>query len=92
MLIDAARRNLRLRSKTYKVTDRDGMYVVVTTSRTIAFRYDYRMHGRRKTLTIRRYGRAGIGGRAEECGPALWLAQLPGGRHARRPSNPRTRP
>jgi hypothetical protein len=42
------------------VTDRDGMYVVVATSGTITFRYDYRMSGRRETLTIGRYGRTGI--------------------------------
>ncbi len=47
MLTDSALQNLRPRSKIYKVTDRDGMYVVVATSGTITFRYDYRMHGRR---------------------------------------------
>src|SRR4051812_2037057 len=60
MLTDAALQNLRPRSKIYKVTDRDGMYVLVATSGAITFRYDYRMHGRRETLTIGRYGRTGI--------------------------------
>ena len=60
MLTDAALQNLRPRKKIYKVTDRDGMYVVVSTSGAITFRYDYRMHGRRETLTIGRYGRTGI--------------------------------
>ena len=60
MLTDAALQNLRPRSKIYKVTDRDGMYVVVAVSGAITFRYDYRMHGRRETLTIGRYGRTGI--------------------------------
>jgi integrase len=60
MLTDAALQNLRPRSKIYKMTDRDGMYVVVATSGAITFRYDYRMHGRRETLTIGRYGRTGI--------------------------------
>jgi integrase len=60
MLTDAALQNLRPRSKIYKVTDRDGMYVTVAISGTITFRYDYRMHGRRETLTIGRYGRTGI--------------------------------
>ncbi|HEY2358102.1 MAG TPA: tyrosine-type recombinase/integrase [Phenylobacterium sp.] len=60
MLTDAALQNLRPRSKIYKVTDRDGMYVSVATSGAITFRYDYRMHGRRETLTIGRYGRTGI--------------------------------
>lgn len=60
MLTDAALQNLRPRSMIYKVTDRDGIYVVVAISGTITFRYDYRMHGRRETLTIGRYGRTGI--------------------------------
>jgi hypothetical protein len=60
MLTDAALQNLRPRTKIYKVTDRDGMYVVVAISGTITFRYDYRMNGRRETLTIGRYGRTGI--------------------------------
>ena len=37
MLTDSALQNLRPRSKIYKVTDRDGMYVVVATSGTITF-------------------------------------------------------
>lgn len=44
----------------YKVTDRDGMYVAVSPAGTVAFRYDYRLNGRRETLTIGRYGCGGI--------------------------------
>jgi integrase len=36
------------------------MYAVVATSGTITFRLDYRLHGRRETLTIGRYGPAGL--------------------------------
>jgi hypothetical protein len=36
------------------------MYVSVSTSGQISFRYDYRIHGRRETLTIGRYGDDGI--------------------------------
>ena len=60
MLTDAALQNFRPRAKIYKVTDHDGMYVVVATSGTITFRYDYRMNERRETLTFGRYGRTGI--------------------------------
>ena len=60
MLTDAAIKALRTRDKPYKVTDRDGMYVVVQPSGTIVFRFDYRMHNRRETLTLGRYGAAGI--------------------------------
>ncbi|MEK6385761.1 MAG: tyrosine-type recombinase/integrase [Paraburkholderia tropica] len=60
MLTDAALRNLKPKSKIYKASDRDGMYVTVSTSGTITFRYDYRLNGRRETLTIGRYGADGI--------------------------------
>lgn len=46
--------------KTYKAFDRDGMYVTVSPTGTVTFRYDYRLNGRRETLTIGRYGPSGI--------------------------------
>lgn len=60
MLTDTALKNLKSKDKTYKVTDRDGMYALVKTSGRIVFRFDYRMHGRRETLTLGQYGRDGI--------------------------------
>ena len=60
MLTDTALKNLRPQSKAYKVTDRDGMYVVVSTTGAISFRYDYRLHGRRETVTLGRYGPVGL--------------------------------
>jgi integrase len=60
MLTDTALRNLKPKSKIYKVFDRDGMYVTVSPAGTITFRYDYRLNGRRETLTVGRYGPAGI--------------------------------
>ena len=60
MLTDTALKNLKSKNKTYKVTDRDGMYALVKTSGRIVFRFDYRMHGRRETLTLGQYGRDGI--------------------------------
>lgn len=38
-----------------KKTDRDGLYAVMSDGGTISFRYDYRINGRRETLTIGRY-------------------------------------
>lgn len=55
MLTDTELKKLKQTEKTYKVADRDGMYVSVATSGTKSFRYDYRIHGRRETLTIGRY-------------------------------------
>ncbi|MHB1086028.1 MAG: tyrosine-type recombinase/integrase, partial [Thiobacillus sp.] len=60
MLTDIALKNLKPKGVPYKMTDRDGMYVTVSTAGTVTFRYDYRNNGRRETLTIGRYGPAGL--------------------------------
>lgn len=60
MLTDTKLKNLKPREKLYKVTDRDGLYVAVQVSGSVSFRYDYRLNGRRETLTIGRYGADGI--------------------------------
>ena len=52
MLTDVALKNLKPKDKPYKVTDRDGMYVHVAPSGTVTFRYDYRLHNRRETLSL----------------------------------------
>lgn len=60
MLTDTALKNLKPKDALYKVTDRDGMYVTVSPAGTITFRYDYRLNGRRETLSIGRYGPTGL--------------------------------
>lgn len=60
MLTDAALRNILAKSKPYKMTDRDGLYVLVSPAGGIAFRYDYRFNGRRETVTFGSYGPAGL--------------------------------
>src|SRR6201987_1526860 len=60
MLTDTGLKALKPKSKNYKVADRDGMYAVVTPSGQITFRLDYRLNGRRETLTIGRYGADGL--------------------------------
>ncbi len=60
MLSDIALKKLKPWEKPYKVTDRDGMYVTVSTAGTITFRFDYRISNRRETLTLGRYGPAGL--------------------------------
>ncbi len=60
MLTDIAIKSLKPKEKIYKVADRDGLYVAVTPAGSKIFRYDYRVNGRRETLTIGRYGRYGI--------------------------------
>ncbi|WP_274609928.1 Arm DNA-binding domain-containing protein [Pseudomonas sp. TH41] len=41
MLTDTKLRNLKPKEKLYKVNDRDGLYVAVTTAGSISFRYNY---------------------------------------------------
>lgn len=60
MLTDIALKGLKGKDKPYKVVDRDGMYVHVAASGAVSFRYDYRLNGRRETLTLGRYGPAGL--------------------------------
>ena len=60
MLTDTKIKSLKPKDKVYKVADRDGLYVSVSTVGTITFRYDYRINGRRETLTIGKYGADGI--------------------------------
>ncbi|PRD43183.1 integrase [Phyllobacterium phragmitis] len=60
MLTDLAIKRLKPKDKIYKVTDRDGMYVSIALSGRITFRYDYRLNGRRETLTLGHYGNDGI--------------------------------
>ena len=60
MLTDAALKSLRPREKPYKVTDRDGMYVLVTPKGSLSFRLDYRLNGRRETVTFGKYGPGGL--------------------------------
>ncbi|MDO9844710.1 Arm DNA-binding domain-containing protein [Glaesserella parasuis] len=60
MLTDSKIKSLKSKDKAYKVADRDGLYVVVSPAGTVTFRYDYRINGRRETLTIGKYGKDGI--------------------------------
>lgn len=60
MLTDTALRNIKPRSKIYRVFHRDGMCVAVPAAGTITFHYEYRLNGRRETLTLGRYGRVGM--------------------------------
>ncbi|MCA0048205.1 tyrosine-type recombinase/integrase [Mesorhizobium sp. B283B1A] len=60
MLTDIALKKLKPKEKIYKVTDRDGMYATVAPTGQVSFRYDYRVNGRRETVTLGRYGEGGI--------------------------------
>ncbi len=60
MLTDTKLRHLKPQDKPYKVTDRDGLYVVVSKVGTISFRYNYQFCGRQETVTFGQFGPAGI--------------------------------
>ena len=55
MLTDRELSALAPKEKLFKVADRDGLYVAVLPTGTRAFRFDYRINGRRETLAIGRY-------------------------------------
>jgi len=70
MLTDVAVKALKPKEKDYKVGDRDGMYVHVTTKGALSFRMDYRLNGRRETLYLGKYGSDGLSlARARESAP-----------------------
>lgn len=52
MLTDSYLKNLKLKSKAYKVSDRDGLYAVVLPSGSISFCYNYQINGRNETVTL----------------------------------------
>ena len=54
-LTDADVKAFKAADKAYKVTDGDGMYVLISPTGAKSFRLDYRIAGRRETLTIGRY-------------------------------------
>jgi integrase len=60
MLTDTQLKNLKPTGKLYKLVDRDGLYVAVTPSGVVSFRYDYRLNGRRETLVFGQYGPEGL--------------------------------
>lgn len=55
MLTDTHLKTLKPRDKSYKVADALGLYVTVTPAGSKSFRFDYRLAGKRETLTIGRY-------------------------------------
>lgn len=60
MLTDTKLRSLKATGKLYKVADRDGLYVAVTPSGAISFRYNYKVGARQETMTFGTYGAGGI--------------------------------
>lgn len=55
-LTDKAIKALKPGEKTYKVADRDGLYLSVAPSGTMSFRFNYRYNNRQQTVTLGKYG------------------------------------
>jgi integrase len=58
MLSDTKARQARPRERPYKLADHGGLYLLVSPTGAKSWRYDYRLHGRRETLTIGAYPEA----------------------------------
>lgn len=56
MLTETKLKSIKPKDKQYKLPDRDGLYVAVSKSGTLSFRYDYRINGRRETITFGKHG------------------------------------
>lgn len=54
-LVDTKLRNLKARSKAYKLSDSGGLFAEVLPSGSVAWRYQYRLNGRREKVTIGSY-------------------------------------
>jgi integrase len=55
MLTDMRLRALKPTGAIYKVADQQGLYVAVTRTGVVSFRFDYRINGRRETLVLGQY-------------------------------------
>jgi len=75
MLTDVACRQAKPREKDYKLPDRDGLYLLVKTSGTRLWRYDYRHAGKRKTLALGVYPEVSLTDAREELKAARKLVK-----------------
>jgi integrase len=55
MLTDTKARQAKARSTPYKLADQGGLYLHVSVTGSKSWRYDYRLQGKRETLTIGKY-------------------------------------
>ncbi len=61
MLTDTAISRAKKHPRRYKLADRDGLYLAVLPTGKKVFRYEYRFHGKRETLTLGTYSPTGEG-------------------------------
>ena len=73
MLTDTKLRKIKPTGRAIKLTDEKGLYVYVTPSGGVSFRYDYRLNGKRETLTLGRYPDLSLGHAREQLAEARTL-------------------
>src|SRR5579864_5420758 len=61
MLTDTAISRAKRKDRRYKLADREGLYLAVMPTGKKVFRYEYRFHGKRETLTLGSYSASGHG-------------------------------
>jgi integrase len=72
-LSDKAVRALKAKEKPYKVTDGQGLYVLVTAQGSRLWRFDYRFQGKRQTLSLGKFPDVGLGDARERLAEARQL-------------------
>jgi integrase len=72
-LTDTALRNAKPRDSAYKLSDRDGLYLLVSTSGNKLWRFDYRFLSKRKTLALGQYPIVGLADARRACDEARTL-------------------
>jgi integrase len=72
-LTDTALRNAKPRDSAYKLSDRDGLYLLVSTSGSKLWRFDYRFLSKRKTLALGQYPIVGLADARRACDEARTL-------------------
>jgi integrase len=92
MLTDTAIYRAKRRPQRYKLADRDGLYLAVLPTGKKVFRYEYRFHQKRETLTLGTYSSTGHGmslieARAEHAKARRMLEQGNSPAQARRKEN-----
>src|ERR1700674_4417941 len=73
VLTDTKLRKIKPTGRAIKLTDEKGLYVYVTPSGGVSFRYDYRLNGKRETLTLGRYPDLSLGHAREQLAEARTL-------------------
>ena len=72
-LTDTALRNAKPRDPAYKLSDRDGLYLLVSNSGSKLWRFDYRFLSKRKTLALGQYPITGLADARRACDEARTL-------------------